>query len=547
MEEKIINRYRNSNVSIEQISKEFKVGKIKIKKILSDNNIPIKKKGGQNKNRIKKDFTIDMENKLIKCKKCEKEFNDIENKSGAAISHIKICFPDVDVMSKLKRFKYKEENGSFWHFQYFDIIEKHEDNKPKIKCPECEWETPDANNISGSLTKHILKNHGSINDFLLNHNEYEYLFNKFMSGVKLDEYYNASDENFIICQICGETFKTISNTHLKLHNISPDEYKNKFGENSLVSETTKKIFIQNIRNGDPVLFYRSEGEKEIEQFILSLGVNVDVCNKKVLSGTEIDLFLPEYNIGIEYNGLYWHSEKRGKNKTYHLDKTEKCLNADIRLIHIFSDEWSSKKEIIKNRLLNLLQKNNDKIYGRKCEISIINKKEKKDFLEKTHLQGNDKSSIMIGLKYNDHIVAVATFGKLRNSLGNKIKDDNVFELYRFSSLNVIGGFNKLIKFFIKTYYPKKIITYADRNWSPSDKFCFYSNAGEFTFVSNTKPNYSYTKKYNKREHRFNYRKDVLVKMGFDPEKSESQIMMENGYDRIWDTGNLKYEMNITEQ
>jgi hypothetical protein len=544
MEEKIIDRYRNSNVSIEQIAKEFKIGKIKVKRILSDNNIPIKKKGGQNKNRVKKEFTIEINNKIIKCKKCGKEFNDTENKSGAPISHIRICFPDVNIQTKLKRFKYKEENGSFWHFQYFVLIEKCDDNRIKIKCPECEWETTDITNKSGSLTKHISCNHGLLNDFILKHKEYEYLFNKFISKANIEEYYNASDENFVICKICGESFKTISNTHLKLHSISPDQYKNKFGEDSLVSETTKKIFIQNLKDIIPSLSYRSEGEKEIEQFILSLGINVDVCNKKILSGTEIDLFLPEYNIGIEYNGLYWHSENQGKNKSYHLDKTKKCLSVGVRLIHIFSDEWISKKDIIKNRLLNLLHKNDNKIYARKCKILFINKKEKKDFLNKTHLQGNDKSSIMIGLKYNDQIVAVATFGNLRNSLGNKTKKDNVFELYRFSSLNVVGGFNRLLKFFVKEFSPKKIITYADRNWSPSNDFCFYGNVAGFTLVSETKPNYSYTKKYDKREHRFNYRKDILVKMGFNPEKSESQIMMENGYDRIWDTGNLKYEINF---
>lgn len=176
MENEIINRYRNSIVSIEQLSKEFKIGKIKIRKILCDNGTAIRKKGAQNQNREKKEFEIDIENKKIRCKKCGKEYNDVENKSGSAISHIKQCFTDVDVMSKLKRFNYKEENGAFWHFQYFDLIEKTLQNKEVITCPECGWETEDIINKSGSFTKHIQKNHGLLNDFILKHKDYEYLF-----------------------------------------------------------------------------------------------------------------------------------------------------------------------------------------------------------------------------------------------------------------------------------------------------------------------------------------------------------------------------------
>jgi hypothetical protein len=106
---------------------------------------------------------------------------------------------------------------------------------------------------------------------------------------------------------------------------------------------------------------------------------------------------------------------------------------------------------------------------------------------------------------------------------------------------VVGGFSKLLKHFIKTYLPTKIITYANRNWSPSDEYCFYSKVG-FNYIGTTKPNYSYTKKYEFREHRFNYRKDRLVSRGYDESKSETQIMNELGFDRIWDTGNLKYEL-----
>lgn len=537
MEQMIINRYIK-NVSIETLAKEFKVGKLKIKQILINNNIPLKPKGGQIKHKKSEKIELNYENSVLFCKCCNKEYDDVENKSGGIINHIRKCYPDVIIPSSYKRRMYLNDNGKYWHFNYFNL-------KPKskidtIKCLECDWTTKDLTNKTGSLSKHIEKLHGPISEYVKKFPSEIKLFTTFSNFLDRDSLFKDYD-NFVTCELCGEQFKTISNTHLSLHNTNINEYKNNFGENSLISKKTKDEFITNLSNCETNFYYRSKSEKEIEDFVKSLGVNVNVCDKKQLKGVELDLYLPDYKIAIEYNGLYWHSEKRGKHKNYHIDKTLKCLEKNIQLIHIFSDEWLTKKNIVKNRLVNLLGKNTTKIFARNCEIVKITNKEKSDFLNLHHLQGNDKSSIYIGLKHKEDIVAVMSFGGLRKILGNKIKNNDEFELYRYCSSNVVGGFTKLLKHFIKNYSPKKIITYSNRNWSPSNKFCFYSKTG-FNFISETKPNYSYTKKYDIREHRFNYRKDKLIKLGYDKNKSELQIMSELGYDKIWDTGNLKYEM-----
>jgi hypothetical protein len=346
----------------------------------------------------------------------------------------------------------------------------------------------------------------------------------------------------VLCEICKEPFKTISNTHLSLHGLNTDEYVKLYGNNSLVSRNKKIEYLNNLNNSSYIPKYRSEDEIEIEEFIKSLGINYIICDKKILNGAELDIYLPDFNIAIEYNGLYWHSEKQGKHKNYHLDKTNLCIKNNIRLIHIFSDEWRTKKTIIKDRILNLLGMKVNKIYARKCKIVIPTKDEKSNFLNNYHLQGNDKSTIYLGLKYNNELVSLITFGKLRKILGNKINNIDEYEIYRYCSLNVIGGFSKLLNYFIKTYNPNKIITYSDRNWSPSNEHCFYGKIG-FEYLGVTKPNYWYTKKYTKREHRYNFRKNKLIELGFDKTKTENQIMYELGYDRIWDTGNLKFVYN----
>jgi len=434
---------------------------------------------------------------------------------------------------------YLNQHGKHWHLDYFNVIEK--PLTQTITCLDCGWETRDIDNKTGALTKHIETNHQPIESYVEKYPSEYIHFPTFTKLTERDELFNNS-ENCVKCELCDELFKTISSTHLQLHNTTPIEYKKKFGEDSLFSNTSKLKFQDNlITNNLTRHTYRSKSEIEIFDYLKSLRLNVISSNKKELGGIELDIFLPDYNIAIEYNGLYWHSEKQGKHKNYHINKTNKCLEKNIRLIHIFSDEWLSKKELIKKRLFYLTKQNQTKIFARNCEIIGLTKTQKSTYLNENHLQGNDKSTIYLGLTHNNKIVSVMTFGKLRKLMGHKNANDNEFELYRFCSDNVIGGFSKLLNYFIKYYNPHKIITYANRNWSPSDDFCFYSNVG-FEYVGITKPNYYYTKKYDIREYRYNYRKDILVKKGYDINKSETQIMKELGYDVIWDTGNLKYEM-----
>ena len=287
----------------------------------------------------------------------------------------------------------------------------------------------------------------------------------------------------------------------------------------------------------------SHGEIEITEFIKLLDKNliIESNRRDLLSGQELDIFLPTLKIAIEYDGLFWHSELGGKkHKNYHLDKTIECEKIGIRLIHIFEDEWRNKEDIVKNRLKHILGFNTqEKIYARKCKVKEISYNECLTFLEKYHLQGKSNSSINIGLFYNNELVSIMTFGSLRKSMGSKHIDDE-YEMYRFcSSKNVIGASGKLLAYFVKTYSPKKIISYADRRWSQGN---VYNKIG-FKQIDTTKPSYFYMNDYLTKYYRFNFRKDRLSKKlkTFSPNLTEWKNMQLNGYDRIWDCGCLKYE------
>lgn len=71
--------------------------------------------------------------------------------------------------------------------------------------------------------------------------------------------------------------------------------------------------------------YVSKGEKEIVNYIKSIYNGIVLENdKKIIHPYELDIYLPEINIAIEFNGTYWHSSKCGKDKNYHLKKSKLC-------------------------------------------------------------------------------------------------------------------------------------------------------------------------------------------------------------------------------
>ena len=294
----------------------------------------------------------------------------------------------------------------------------------------------------------------------------------------------------------------------------------------------------------------SKLEQIIKDYLNSLNIIHIDGDRKILDGKEIDIYLPDYKIGIEINGNYYHSEISGeKTKNYHIDKTKLCYEKGITLIQFYEDEILLKEDIILSKLKNKLHLS-DKIFARKCEIKEISKKESTLFLTNNHLQGNSIDKVRFGLFYNDELVSVMTFGKKRKSLGNGKSDISEYELVRFCNkinLTIIGGFSKLLKNFIKKYNPSKIETFADIRWSGLDqtKTVYYKNG--FNFVKQTPPNYWYinTERYLHRSHRFSFRKDVLIKEGYSKELTEWEIMQLKKYDRIWDCGSLKFEMILS--
>lgn len=283
--------------------------------------------------------------------------------------------------------------------------------------------------------------------------------------------------------------------------------------------------------------FSSSYERNIYGFLSDLGVDDLQPNYRKLDGVfEVDLFSEERKIAIEINGLYYHSEIL-KDKFYHLNKTKQLNHLGYDLVHIFEDELLNKKEICLSILKNKFNLVKDKIHARKCLIKELSSKESRTFLEKNHIQGFIGAKVHLGLIFNGEIVSVMTLGSNRICLKSKPKEGE-WEMYRFANkldTVIIGGANKLFKFFEGKFLPNKVTTYCDRRWFTGN---VYKKMG-FNLEAETAINYFYTRG-SSRVNRFNFRKSKLVKEGFSEEKTEKQIMLERGYHRIYDCGNFKF-------
>lgn len=340
----------------------------------------------------------------------------------------------------------------------------------------------------------------------LNYDVHEFIeLSKQIHGDKYDysnvEYINSHEKVKIICPEHGQ-FEQRPNGHLSGHGCQ---------------NCTSSV---------------SNSEIEINDFLKDNGVDTITSSMSVIPPYQLDIYIPSHDLAIEFNGLYWHNEL-SIDKDYHLKKTKECEGKGIELIHIFEDEWIYRSDVVRSILLNKLGLTSNKLYGRKCFVHEITTSEAREFCEQNHLQGYVDSSIKLGLFHGNELVSVMTFGKLRKAL-NSNGGDREYEMLRFCNKlynNVIGGGDKLFKHFINNFKPIIIKTYADRRYANGN---IYEKLG-FRKVRTNPPNYWYIDR-KKREHRFSYRKDRLVKEGFDPNKSEHQIMFERGIYRIYDCG-----------
>lgn len=278
----------------------------------------------------------------------------------------------------------------------------------------------------------------------------------------------------------------------------------------------------------------SRAEKELFTFLQD-NTSLDLIPHSRIKNSnnneyELDILIPEKNIAIEYNGVYYHSEKF-VDKNYHYSKFLTCKNNNIQLIQIWEDDWNNKQDIIKKMLLHKLEYNHDKIYARKTSVQKITLLEANVFLQRNHIQGGTNSSLNFGLFYQNNIVAVLAIRQEDNK-----KTGNIVRYA--TNVNVVGGFTKILSYIKKNYNFDKFITFSDNNISNGG---LYEKNG-FIVDRMLPPDYSYLVN-NKREHKFKYRKNKFKndpKLIYDASMTERELAQLNNLERVYDSGKIKW-------
>lgn len=275
----------------------------------------------------------------------------------------------------------------------------------------------------------------------------------------------------------------------------------------------------------------SQLEKDLFEFVESLNVSPVQSDRSILpNNKEIDIYIPSHKLGIEFNGIYWHTESAGKGKTYHYDKYKDAQKAGITLIQIWEDDWNKKSDLIKKMVQHKLGLSNDnKVYARDTQIVEVNTKAAKEFLEANHIQGFTACSIYLSLQKDGNVVALMGLGKDKSSL--------IINRYA-TSKHVVGGFSKLLNYVENNYEYDKLITYSDNTISNG---ALYENNG-FIIDKEMKPQYMLVKsgeKFHKRNYDINKFK-TSPNLEYKPGYSIDELALLNRFDRIWDAGKLRW-------
>ncbi len=289
----------------------------------------------------------------------------------------------------------------------------------------------------------------------------------------------------------------------------------------------------------------SNPEEALKEFLKSKLPHLDIQkNKRNIIKGELDIYIPEKNIAIEFNGLYWHSEAH-KDRQYHYNKYKDCKDKGIQLIQIWEDDWEARQDFIKLALLHKLQETDPslRVGARKLVLKRVSQIRAAEFLDKNHIQGQVESARYYALASKaetEDIKAVLAIKKV-----NK-KHPGRWSIERYATnIPVAGGFTRLLKYAEKQLKSEnEIIT----QWVTFSDNCIsdgglYANNG-FTLDKELEPDYMYFGRGQRiRSHKFNYRlkrfrNDTTLK--WQEGLTEKELAQLNGLLRIWDSGKIRW-------
>lgn len=292
-----------------------------------------------------------------------------------------------------KRWKTKEQvlkeftcvHGDLYDYSKFEYIGTKK--KSCIICKKCNkefWQTPDNHKSKKQGCPYCNGNNKLTNKeyiikaSLVHNNKYKYpnLL-----------YINTKEKIAIECPIHGE-FEQIALIHLYQKRGCPKCAGNhKYSNNEFIEECVKirgneydytntkyinsktQIIITCKKHGNfkctPNNFLRGTGcpkcnnivskpEIEVQNFVKYLGYNILTNKRNIINPKELDIYIPELQKAIEFNGTYYHYGSKFIPRK-HSEKSNLCKELGIRLLHVREDLWKSKKEHMKQVIQKFLE------------------------------------------------------------------------------------------------------------------------------------------------------------------------------------------------
>lgn len=303
--------------------------------------------------------------------------------------------------------------------------------------------------------------------------------------------------------------------------------------------------------GCPRCGQKSAPEDALASF-LSVFTAVEQRNRTLIGPKEVDIYLPDHKLAVEYCGMYWHShgdkDDERKNKQRHAEKHHLCAEQGVRLLTIYETEWLERPQMVKRLLRNAIGRSRGKLMARKCELRKPTIQEARAFYEKYHPQGSTGTGDNFGLYHNDRLVACMRFTFGGNDRGHGARGRQ-WTLSRYATrLPVAGAASRLFKVFVKEHNPNEVKSFSDNRLFDGG---MYEHLG-FVLEADVPADYQvWSLKVGLRP-KSHYQRRLIparlqeygVKDHFDPKhdpRTEAEITYAMGARRIYDCGKKRWQ------
>lgn len=285
-------------------------------------------------------------------------------------------------------------------------------------------------------------------------------------------------------------------------------------------------------------------EQEVVAYIKSIlpkDVEIKENDRKLISPKELDIYIPELSVAVEFNGLYWHSEANGKSKNYHYNKWKQCKSKNVQLITVWEDDWLYRQEHVKSQLSTLLRTPYKQLstHASKLSAKEVDKNKAKEFYNSSYLKEFSSDSNYCALVNNekDSICALLTW---------KQADEKVVIIEDYCEKDsVVNGLEKLIHHILKRINNKNVENIIAHIDNSSVHGASFEKIG-FMQVQSVKYNFSYVVK-RERVHESHMSAAFFEgnqELVYDSDLTLEELKIKNGITKLWDCGKIRYVLNL---